>query len=475
MNGLSLKTVIPGRNKIPGIYSSNFDPTAHSTMPMLTRLAIGALVIQTATLDPQCVESCTLALWIKTCPADCDDSTWQSINIGPVVIPPDIHCVSGALVGNVLHLVLTDGSTIDVDLSPLATDNNTFLTTLALAGTVLTATLNSGATVTVDLAPLIPVDVKLSALALAGTVLTATLTDGSTVTVDLAPLVYAPPAPVVIPPADAAAWADPLNPTDVEIQTWLTANPQAAGTLVILQGGGSVASPDHVWEVGPGAVLTHIEKPSAAPVIDLCAELNTLDTATDALVPATADVSYVRADGSCGRAPMPRLLTVQGVSPLVINPTNSIANWPVVNVTESTPITTLAVTNPSAINPLNLDVRIYHGAQANVASMASPKTQTFSLYSLISFDPGTGTLALASLTPGTMSADQISVQAVDHDLATPTGAGNQNASTLTSRVVVPPGGTVTLRAQSTLTIRDPHAAAVAWSVCQISVYGQVMG
>lgn len=120
MNGLSLKTVIPGRNKIPGIYSSNFDPTAHSTMPMLTRLAIGALVIQTATLDPQCVESCTLALWIKTCPADCDDSTWQSINIGPVVIPPDIHCVSGTLIGNILHLVLTDGSTIDVDLSPLA-------------------------------------------------------------------------------------------------------------------------------------------------------------------------------------------------------------------------------------------------------------------------------------------------------------------------------------------------------------------
>lgn len=400
MNGLSLKTVIPGRNKIPGIYSSNFDPTAHSTMPMLTRLAIGALVIQTATLDPQCVESCTLALWIKTCPADCDDSTWQSINIGPVVIPPDIHCVSGTLIGNILHLVLTDGSTIDVDLSPLATDSNTFLTTLALAGTVLTATLNSGATVTVDLAPLIPVDVKLSALALAGTVLTATLTDGSTVTVDLAPLI---------------------------------------------------------------------------PVVDLCAELNTLDTATDALVPATADVAYVRADGSCGRAPMPRLLTVQGVSPLVINPTNGVANWPVVNVTESTPITTLAVTNPSAINPLNLDVRIYHGAQANVVSAASPKTQTFSLYSLISFDPGTGTLALASLTPGTMGANQITVQAVDHDLATPAGAGNQNASTLISRVVIPPGGTVTLRAQSTLTILDPHAAATAWTVCQISVYGQVMG
>ena len=156
MNGLNLMTVIPGRNKVPGIYSSNFSPVDHSTMPMLTRLAIGAIVIQTADHDQSsCTEDCTLALWIKTCPADCDDSTWQSINLGPVVLPPDVHCVSGQLIGNILHLVLTDGSTIDVDLSPLAVDNDKFLVSMALgAGNILTGTLNDGSTVTVDLSPL---------------------------------------------------------------------------------------------------------------------------------------------------------------------------------------------------------------------------------------------------------------------------------------------------------------------------------
>jgi len=152
-------TVIPGRNKVPGIYSSNFSPVDHSTMPMLTRLAIGAIVIQTADHDQSsCTEDCTLALWIKTCPADCDDSTWQSINLGPVVLPPDVHCVSGQLIGNILHLVLTDGSTIDVDLSPLAVDNDRYPTAMSLgAGNVLTMTLNDASTVTVNLSALVPV------------------------------------------------------------------------------------------------------------------------------------------------------------------------------------------------------------------------------------------------------------------------------------------------------------------------------
>lgn len=39
------------------------------------------------------------------------------------------------------------------------------------------------------------------------------------------------------------------------------------------------------------------------PFDSLCVQLNALDTATDATVPATADIIYVRADGSCGRAP----------------------------------------------------------------------------------------------------------------------------------------------------------------------------
>lgn len=122
MNGLNVMTVIPGRNNVPGVYSSNFDPTAYSTMPMLTRLAIGSILIQNANFDSvTCTETCTLALWIKTCLADCADSTWQSINLGPVVLPPDVHCVAGSLTaGNILVLNLNDGSQIQVDLSALA-------------------------------------------------------------------------------------------------------------------------------------------------------------------------------------------------------------------------------------------------------------------------------------------------------------------------------------------------------------------
>lgn len=39
--------------------------------------------------------------------------------------------------------------------------------------------------------------------------------------------------------------------------------------------------------------------------VNACTLINALDTVTDATVPATADVVYVRADNTCGRAPMP--------------------------------------------------------------------------------------------------------------------------------------------------------------------------
>ncbi len=436
MNGLSLKTVIPGRNKIPGIYSSNFDPTAHSTMPMLTRLAIGALVIQTATLDPQCVESCTLALWIKTCPADCDDSTWQSINIGPVVIPPDTHCVSGALVGNILHLVLTDGSTIDVDLSPLATDNNTFLTTLALAGTVLTATLNSGATVTVDLAP----------------------------------LVYTKPDPVVIPVGDTVGWADPNSPNDIEIQAWLAANPQAPDTLIILQGTGPVGSPDHVWEVGPGAVLTHIEKPET----DICEHLTDLDDALDGTIPLTATIPYVRNDGQCGRAQLYIPQRVTGISPFVINPSTGNVSW-ALNQTESTPIATLTITNPSPTKPLQGMLHLYHGLLVRSASTGgqSPKADSMSAQSVISLDDGGGTLQNPVLYPLFLGSSQIAAQAVRHDPGqSSTSAGNQTQHTMQMLVTIAPGATVTFRSQSTMVVHDGEFGTV-WTYNRILFDGMV--
>lgn len=471
MNGLSLKTVIPGRNKIPGIYSSNFDPTAHSTMPMLTRLAIGALVIQTATLDPQCVESCTLALWIKTCPADCDDSTWQSINLGPVVLPPDVHCVSGQLIGNILHLVLTDGSTIDVDLSPLAVDNNTFLTNLNLAGNTLTGTLNSGATVSVDLSPL-AVDTFLTNLNLTGTVLTATLNSGATVPVDLSPLVYSKPSPVTIPLADTVGWTDPNWPTDAEIAAWLTANPQAPDTLIILQGIGPVGSPDHVWEVGPGAALTHVEK----PVDDLCTQLTDLDDALDGTIPLTATIPYVRNDGQCGRAQIYIPQRVTGISPFVINATTIAANW-ANGQTQSTPIATLSVTNPSTDRPLQGTIWLFHGLYVRMANAVGNnlKNSALSALSVVDLDDGGGTLQNpVSFYPLFNGNPQIIAQAVVHDSgAAAASAGNQTQHMGQLPVTIPPGATVTFRSQSTLTIHDGDGLATVWTYNRISFDGMV--
>lgn len=228
MNGLSVKTVIPGRNNVPGIYSSNFDPTANSTMGMLTRLAIGAILIQNADFDPAtCTETCTLKLWVKTCPADCDDSTWASIPTGAPVLPPDKYCVSGSLTpGNVLTLTLSDGSTITVDLSPLAVDNDRYPTAMSLgAGNVLTMTLNDASTVTVNLSALaVDNDKFLVSMALgAGNILTGTLNDGSTVTVDLSALV-----PVVADGVTITGDGTAGNPLK---QTTIAAKMTFAGTL----------------------------------------------------------------------------------------------------------------------------------------------------------------------------------------------------------------------------------------------------
>ncbi len=439
MNGLNLMTVIPGRNKVPGIYSSNFSPVDYSTMPMLTRLAIGAIVIQTADHDQSsCTEDCALALWIKTCPADCDDSTWQSINLGPIILPPDVHCVSGQLIGNILHLVLTDGSTIDVDLSPLAVDNDTFLTNLNLTGTVLTATLNSGATVPVDLSP----------------------------------LVYTKPDPVVIPVGDTVGWADPNNPNDIEIQAWLTANPQAPDTLIVLQGTGPVGSPDHVWEVGPGAVLTHIEKPET----DICEHLTDLDDALDGTIPLTATVPYVRNDGQCGRAQLYIPQRVTGISPFVINATTGNAAW-AVNQTESTPIATLAITNPSADRPLQGTIWLFHGLYARMANPASenPKNSALSATGLVNLDDGGGVLQNpVSFYPLFNGNPQIIAQAVRHDAgAVPASAGNQTQHMGQLPITIAPGATVTFRSQSTVTIQDGDAQATVWTYNRISFDGMV--
>lgn len=63
--------------------------------------------------------------------------------------------------------------------------------------------------------------------------------------------------------------------------------------------------------LGPGvadatsSILTYSTLNGGCARVTLCQLIETLDTATDLTVPATAEVVYYRTDGSCGRAPLP--------------------------------------------------------------------------------------------------------------------------------------------------------------------------
>lgn len=65
-------------------------------------------------------------------------------------------------------------------------------------------------------------------------------------------------------------------------------------------GGGTVPLNARVVFVDPNGFGCYTGTPPT-----LCSQLNQLDTAVDLLVPGTADVAYVRVDGTCGRAPLP--------------------------------------------------------------------------------------------------------------------------------------------------------------------------
>lgn len=58
-------------------------------------------------------------------------------------------------------------------------------------------------------------------------------------------------------------------------------------------------TPEGAWVAVPLADAT-------SDITNICTAMNGLNTSTDDKVPATADVVYVRADNSCGRAPLPR-------------------------------------------------------------------------------------------------------------------------------------------------------------------------
>lgn len=166
------------------------------------------------------------------------------------------------------------------------------------------------------------------------------------------------------------------------------------------------------------------------------------------------------------------LRDVTGQSAFVINPTNGPTTW-ANGATENTPIATLAITNPSADNPLSLDIFVYHGVFCRLATAASPKAQTIGVYSLIYLDSGSGSLLPFSSNPNAFGSNQIASQSTQADVGANADSGVQNASTLLSRITVNPGATVTLRVQSQLFVRDGNANAVAWSYCQLAARGKV--
>ena len=66
----------------------------------------------------------------------------------------DIYVTGGTMNGTNLDLNRNDGQTVTIDLSSLASDNNTYVTGGTVSGTNLTLNLNDGSTVTIDVSTL---------------------------------------------------------------------------------------------------------------------------------------------------------------------------------------------------------------------------------------------------------------------------------------------------------------------------------
>jgi hypothetical protein len=280
------------------------------------------------------------------------------------------------------------------------------------AGNILILNLNDGSQIQVDLSALaVDNDKFVTSMALgAGNILTVTLNDGSMVTADLSALA-------------------------VDNDKFVTA-----------------------MTLGAGNILTATLSDGSTVTVDL-----------SALVPVVADGVTITGNGTAG-SPLVAVQRVPtfGVSPLVINPSNGAQVWNNGQI-ESTPITTLTITNPDATQPRVIEAKILHIAYARQANQEGTKTQAFSLQSLISFDNGSGVLQLASLNPNYLGANQIICQAVMSDVGQNAGsAGNETYMTGVCYIPLAAGATIILRAQSTLTIHDGATNAVAWTLCQLS-------
>lgn len=171
----------------------------------------------------------------------------------------------------------------------------------------------------------------------------------------------------------------------------------------------------------------------------------------------------------------PDPVRVTGISPFVINATVGIATW-TFNQTQSTPIATLTVTNPSTTKPLRGMVSLYHGLYASMANPASenPKNSALSAQGVVSLDDGAGVLQNPVLYPAFLGSSQIVAQAVRHDAGmSNAGAGNQTQHVNLLPISIAPGATVTFRSQSTLTVHDGDTQGTIWTYNRMLFDGMV--
>lgn len=191
--------------------------------------------------------------------------------------------------------------------------------------------------------------------------------------------------------------------------------------------------------------------------------------------PCTVPSKLLGADGQqYATETLWRTRTVYGVSPLVSNPTTGIANW-AAGQTESTPITTLTLRNPSACWPMTVEAKVLHllvTTYANTLTQAT-KTQSFAAYSYLTFDNGSGVLQALSLSPQAFGQNQLDALALPNDVGTGTGVGVSAAQTNVVYLTVPPGGVVTLRAQAKATVADAGTNVLLWVLTQLAALGFV--
>jgi hypothetical protein len=173
----------------------------------------------------------------------------------------------------------------------------------------------------------------------------------------------------------------------------------------------------------------------------LCTLLNVLDTATDTEVPATADVVYIRTDGTCGRAPLPAggAVNCAAISAVFTASAGLIPSTSGIMVTDG--ITCVRVTMPTPCTLTNVGVT---GIVGNAAGDLVPGRLAFKARSRVggladTLDPANEDILFVNNAAGNAAITLATPSACEPNIVHVKQTNNSTANSIT---VTPASGTL---------------------------------